>query len=903
MVQRLEGQRVPRVIRRAMPSRGVVPRPRLLAENFRLPYIGGAMPTDLREHLQSSLAGTYLLERELRSGGMSRVFLANDATLGRQVVVKVLHPDLAEGLSSERFKREIKVAALLQHPHIVPLLASGELKEGLLYYTMPFVQGESLRDRLTREGSLPVSVVTSVMREVAGALCHAHRQHVIHRDIKPENILLSDGGALVTDFGIAKALSAARESDRSTDGNRPSTITSRGTSLGTPAYMAPEQAAGDAVDTRADLYSLGVVAYEMLAGRPPFEGRTAQQLLAAHAAVPPDDVARRRPTVPPALSALVMQLLEKAPADRPQSAEEVLQMLDGVTAPHRRSPSARLPWTIAAAALAASALLTILLFRRERPSPPRLIGALTAPPGQELLGANHAAFSPDGKQLAFVASDAQGRSAIWLRALDSARAVRLERTEGATWPFWSPDGHSLGFFADRQLRVIDIRGGPPRTLCPTSYPSGGTWTNDGIIVYAPVLFGPLYSVSANGGPCATLTTLKADEFDHRRPSALPDGRILFSSFRARKVLITDRTGKQVIEVLRPGRDAQFVAPDWIVFRDDAEGPLYAQRLDLRTSRPLGEPRIVAAHVATRPDAWGRFTASPMAILHNESAAPGMARLVVVDRRSAVLDSISVPGDAFTFDVSHDERKIAFGGSGVWVYDRGRRTTTRLATQTRPGQGNIDPAWDPGDSLLLYRTSYAGDIMVRRYHLASEESDSVYGDGRRAVMHPSWSPDSRTIGFTIRSGAIGKYEEVWLYSLGEHRAWKPFEASGNIQWISWSPDGRWLAYESDETGAAEIYIRSSTSHAAPVRVSTAGGECPRWRPDGRALFYRAPDGSIVEVSVTLGRSVELSAPSVAVVGAPFASSNRAFAVLDNGQHFIAVARGDAPVFTLTLGWQR
>ena len=833
---------------------------------------------------------------------MSRVFLANDPTLGRQIVVKLLHPDLAHGLSGERFKREIRVAASLQHPHIVPLLASGELPEGLLYYTMPFVQGESLRDRLAREGSLPISVVTTVMREVASALAYAHRQHVIHRDIKPENILLSEGGALVTDFGIAKALTAARANEVDADGSRPSTITHRGTSVGTPAYMAPEQGSGDEVDHRADLYSLGVVAYEMLAGRPPFDGRTAQQLIAAHAATAPDDIARRRATVPATLAALVMRLLEKEPADRPQSAEEVIRLLDGTgPVPHRTS--ARLPWSIAAAALAASALLGVSLVTRERSSPPRVIAAITAPPGQELQAANHAAFSPDGKRLAFVASDAQGRSAIWLRALDSADAVRLERTDGATWPFWSPDGRSLGYFADRQLRVVDLRGGPPRSLCPTTYPSGGTWTKDGVIVYSPVLFGPLYSVPAAGGSCVPLTTLRAGEFDHRRPSALPDGRILFSSFRANAVLLTDPTRKQVIAIRRPGRDAQFVAPDWMLFRDEAEGPLYAQRLDLRSLRPIGEPRIVIAHVGTRPDAWGRFTASSDAIIHNEATPAGTARLVVVDRQSRVVDVIPVPGDAFSFDVSHDERKIAFGGSGVWVYDRARRTTTRLPTQTRPDQGNIDPAWSPGDSLLLYRTSYAGDIMLRVYHLATDASDSVYAEPRRALMHPSWAPDGRTIGFTFRSGAIGTYEEVHLYSLGDTRARKPFEAKGNTQWLSWSPDGRWITYQSDETGAPEIYIRSAIAQSAPVRVSTAGGECPRWRRDGRALFYRAPDGSILEVGVTLGRSVELSAPTVAVVGAPFASANRAFAVLENGERFAAFARGDAPVLVLTLGWQR
>jgi eukaryotic-like serine/threonine-protein kinase len=860
------------------------------------------MGTDLRDHLQSSLGGSYMLERELGSGGMSRVFVANDASLERQVVIKVLHPDLAEGLNLERFRREIKVAAQLQHPHIVPLLASGALAERLLYYTMPFVHGESLRDRLTREGGLPIPLVVSIVRDVASALGHAHRQHVVHRDIKPENILLSDGGALVADFGIAKALSAARAGEQMAAGARPSTITRRGTSLGTPAYMAPEQATGDEVDHRADLYALGVVAYELIAGRPPFDGRTAQQLIAAHAATPPDDVARRRPSVPPELAALVMQLLQKQPADRPQSAEEVLQALDVGTPRRRRATAPALVWTLAAAATVIAAVLAAFLFRGSAPRVQPLVAALTAPPGQELLGANNAAFSPDGKQIAFVASDAQGRSAIWLRTLDSAQAFRVDRTDGATWPFWSPDGKSLGFFADRQLRVIDVRGGAPRALCPSTYPSGGAWTRDGVIVYAPVLFGGLYRVSAEGGPCTRLTTLRPGEFDHRRPAALPDGRILFSSFRANAVLVVEPSTGKIAQLRHPGREAEFAAPNWIVFRDEAEGPLYAQPFDLRTLRVLGQPTIVAAHVATRPDAWGRFATSPLAILHNESVPLGTARLVIVDRRSAIVDSIPVPGDAFSFDLSHDEQKIAFGGSGIWIYDRVRRVTTRLPSQTLPGQGNIDPVWSPGDSVLVYRTAYAGNIMLRRYHIASDSSDSLYGAGRHAPMHLAWSPDGGTVGFTLRLDEIGRYEEAWTYSLGTHRAAKIFDANGNSQWVTFSPDGRWLAYQSDESGAPEIYIRSATIHSPAIRVSTAGGEAPRWGRQGRSLYYRAPNGSIMEVAISIGQSVELGRPVVAVVGAPFTNANRSFAVLDNGQHFLAFARGDAPVFTLTVGWQ-
>ncbi len=254
---------------------------------------------------------------------MSQVFVAIESALGRKVVVKVLRAELAEALSAERFKREVRLAAKLQHPHIVPLLAAGEIEGGVLFYTMPFVEGESLRARLQREAGLPVGETVRILRDVVSALAYAHRGGIIHRDIKPENILLSEGGAVVLDFGIAKAINASRETEDAGDGKRSSTLTAAGTSLGTPTYMAPEQAVGDALDHRADLYALGVVAYEMLAGQPPFDGRTAQQLMAAHATQTPEPLVRRRGSVPPVLAELIMQLLEKNPADRPLSADEL----------------------------------------------------------------------------------------------------------------------------------------------------------------------------------------------------------------------------------------------------------------------------------------------------------------------------------------------------------------------------------------------------------------------------------------------------------------------------------------------------------------------------------------------------------------------------------------------------
>lgn len=289
------------------------------------------MTTDLRDRLQASLGSVYALERELGGGGMSRVFLAEETALGRKVVVKVLPPEMAESLSAERFKREISLAARLQHPHIVPLLSAGDAS-GLPWFSMPFVDGESLRARLLREGELPVADAVRVLREIASALAYAHGRGIVHRDIKPENVLVSEGAVMVTDFGVAKALNAA------TDGND-GTLTSLGIALGTPAYMAPEQAAADPrTDHRADLYAWGILAYELLAGQTPFAGQTPQAMLAAHVNRTPEPVERSRPAIPPALAQLVMRSLEKHPADRPQSAAEVVAALNAISTPGGTAP-------------------------------------------------------------------------------------------------------------------------------------------------------------------------------------------------------------------------------------------------------------------------------------------------------------------------------------------------------------------------------------------------------------------------------------------------------------------------------------------------------------------------------------------------------------------------------------
>jgi Tol biopolymer transport system component/tRNA A-37 threonylcarbamoyl transferase component Bud32 len=884
---------------------------------------------DVQDRLQQALGPAYVFERELAGGGMSRVFVADEAALGRKVVVKVLRPGLAEGLSTERFKREVRLAARLLHPHVVPLLAAGELDGGVLYYTMPFVEGETLRARLEHVGALTVNEAVRVLHDVASALAYAHEQGIVHRDIKPENILLSHGSAVVADFGIAKAIRASIEQKVADAGRHNSTLTAAGTSLGTPAYMSPEQASGDLVDHRADLYALGVVAYEMLAGRAPFEGRNTQQLLAAQATQVPEPIQRRRPSAPAALGALVMRLLEKHPADRPQSADEVLAALDGIAESPTVSGANALAgdgtrtgarrvssWLIVGAVAAVVGAFAGAAFVARRAASVEItrpvIAAITAPPDHELRPDASQALTTDGSQLAFVAADARGATAIWIRPLDDLTATRVDGTEGGTGPFFSPDGTSIGFFAAGQLRVADLRSGTQRALCPAPRPGGGTWTTSGTIVYSPGFLGvPLFRVPAAGGPCTQLTRNVSRDFDHRRPSALPDGKhVIFSSFRANVALVVDLATGETREVRKPGNEAQFAPPNWLLFREAAgsnslQEPIYAQRLDMSTLRSIGEPRIVLDRTSGG-GGLSRFSAASRALVAIRPSGKPLS-LLWVNRQSAIVDSIVVPADAgpivnaANFGISHDGRSVAIGGMGMWIHGRDRNVATRVRAEGIAGQGLLDPAWSPGDSLVAYGTVFTGPLMLRVYNVARGTSDSLFSVGWRDVRAPDWSPDGRRIAFQLSAGASVPRDEIWVYSLADRRAVHVFESEANLSSPRWSPDGRWMAYVSNASGAPEVYVRRVDGAGVEVPVSTAGGAYPRWRTDGRELFYRAPDGSIMAVDVRLGDAAALSRPRVVVSRPPFNQTTRDMDVTPDGQEFIAYGRGEPPVFTLLLDW--
>jgi serine/threonine protein kinase/Tol biopolymer transport system component len=852
---------------------------------------------DLQGRLTRALGGAYRIERELGGGGMSHVYVAEETAFRRNVVVKVLRPELAEALSARRFQREIQVAARLQHPHIVPLLSAGQ-SDGLLYYTMPFVEGESLRDRLRREGELPIDDTIRILRDVASALAYAHRHGVVHRDIKPENVLLSDGGAVVADFGIAKALSAAQA--RGDDATTTTTITQRGMALGTPIYMAPEQATGDiAADHRADIYALGVVGYEMLTGRPPFEARSAQQLMAAHATEQPDPVVKRRPNTPPRLAAVVMHCLEKRPADRPQDAQQVLLALNNQSiaaagtsqatagayttdASSTRPRAHRLLWVLAGLAALSAALAGVVLAPWPRshgnatPSWFDLALPDSAAP-RPAFGAS-IALSPDGSVIAYIGSSTQS---LFVRPLDELSPRRLAGTEGALCPSFSPDGRWIVFFARGRLRKIAARGGAPIVIADSAG-ACGVWTDRNEILYE--LRGQLFRVSADGGPVSVVARSDSSKrIGVMIPTqALPGG-------TAALICITEAAtwgdwglgvvslpGGQITKLRPKGCPIRYANGYAVFQRQNRE--IVAAPFSIRTFRFTGpevtllqrDERVVDTFngLSTVENGSLVYLSRPQQSLSLLAVSPdGETRTLGGNtERSRSEASTAGPLDTAYYSwprLSPDGRRVALEirtghrTVDVWVYDIASRTLTRLTNNFTGGRPS---GWTPdGRSVVFIAAESASVDGLHR--LATHRVASQPWDGSappRDLMRLPVPVHDISIGPPHGYAAISVYADpgdIWIMPLDTPKAARPFVATRASEGAPrLSGDGKLMAYESDETGRLEVYIRPVPGPASRLQVSAGGGTQPVWSADGRQLYYRGPEYLL---RATIARGSELS----------------------------------------------
>jgi serine/threonine-protein kinase len=819
--------------------------------------------------LTAALSDRYRIERELGRGGMATVYLAEDLKHGRNVAIKLLHPELSAVIGAERFLAEIHLTAQLQHPHILGLIDSGEAG-GLLYYVMPYVEGETLRARLVRERQLRVRDAIRIAGEIASALEYAHKRNVIHRDIKPENILLQDDQVLVADFGIALAVSQA-------GGAR---LTQTGLSLGTPSYMSPEQAMGEkTVDARSDVYALGALTYEMLQGDPPFTGGSMQVIMSQLLTAKPRPLRESRPNVPVHVEAAVLTALEKLPADRQASAAEFARALTGeamLSTEMMRVPAAALPPAavtpaLPARRLAASALALVAAGAAVGWAVARLGGAsapaaliptvtsILAPAGGTFGERRSLALSPDGRQLAFVFAAGDGTRMLWRRQLDRLEPVPLARTEGADAPFWSPDGRSLAFFAGGNLTLRE-ENGEVRRLCPASDPTGGSWSAKGVIVFGHRE--GLSLVPAGGGTCRLV--VPRDSGPPMKPAFLPDGeRVLYARGRGADMVVAGPDGATLGTLPLRVQEFSLVAPDLILLPSGTDyRAVDAQRLDLRALALVGSPIRIASDVRT---AGGVHTFSV-------SAAGAFAYLpstidrpyLEYDASGLLRDTVRVEG---TWTLAARPRgagapTVAVAGAavGIWLYDLDADRATRLVLRdsvlgvSQLGRGPAWPVFDATGTRLAYAVYDEARCAIFERDLTTDVERLVTQDTRSFGECPyplDWSPDGAQLLVRRDSSLHGIALDGTRTSLRIARPGRVWEGS-------LSPDGRAVAYSSDETGRVEVYVQSLPT-GSPARVSLEGGRWPTWSHGGRRLTFVTPDGRVQETELGSAPPVPLGTP--------------------------------------------
>jgi len=879
---------------------------------------------------------------------MGEVHRARDTRLDRDVAIKVI-PESRSGDEQlrQRFEREARAISSLNHPHICTLYdightpaeagAAGETGQ-LLYLVMELLEGESLADRL-KKGPLPIQETLLYGRQIAAALDAAHRQGIVHRDLKPGNIMLTRTGAKLLDFGLARTAagdvppvsSVAGGSSRMSTAMAPAAqpLTTQGTILGTFQYMAPEQLEGIDADARTDLFALGAVLYEMATGKRAFEGASKTSLIAAIVSAQPPPIASVTAMSPPALDHVVRRCLEKNPDDRWQSAHDVAVELQwiaeagsqaGIAAPIslRRRTRERWAWGVAAVlGLAAAGLGAGYLSRPIAPAVRALRASLMPPPDNALIPFDQLglALSPDGRALAFVASTDDGKRQIWLRDLAGMQAQPLPETIGAAYPFWSPDGRSLGFFAEGKLRTIDLRGGSPRVLADAPTGRGGSWSRDGTILFAPNITSPILRVPSAGGQPEPATTYDPEtEVTHRWPLFLPDGRHFLYVARAHATGETD-VGRLMLAALgtpkatlliKDASNAVYVEPGYLIYGRAAN--LYARRFDAGALRLLGQaiPIVPDKLSYWEPKNFVAFTADDDGTLVYLPEAVRMSEMRWYDRKGLPLGALALPGFYTDPRVSRDGRRVAYmqgdapqGPVNLWVRDLESGRTARVTPQS--GLYST-PAWAPQDDQIAYlcQPKAVQDICVAAAG-GGREPRLLY-ESKTWKSTGDWMPDGKRLLFSSQDPSTDQDIMILPAGGGEPTVVlrTPFVEEGPRV----SPDGSYMAYVSNAAGRYEVYVRDLEGKAQQWQVSTEGGGAPRWRADGRELLYAAADGGIMAVPMPAGPGSRPGSPARLFV-APERDENLFQDITPDGQRIllnVPTTSRTSIGFHVIHGWQ-
>jgi serine/threonine protein kinase len=880
---------------------------------------GGLVAATMTHDRDSSLVGRevghYRILAPLGSGGMGEVYRAHDSKLNRQVALKVL-PDLFSRDPDRlaRFKREAHVLATLNHPNIAAIHGfedSGEVRALVL----ELVEGPTLADRIAR-GRIPLEEALPIARQTAEALEAAHERGIVHRDLKPANVKVrSDGVVKVLDFGLAKALDVESSGNLSQPPTVPGpVVTDDGIIIGTPAYMAPEQARGKPADKGTDLWAFGCVLYEMLTGRRPFGGEHTSETLAAVIKDDPDWRALTEET-PASIRRLLRRCLAKDPKRRlPDAAVARIEIDEAFAEPPSDTSSAqttsrrkeRFAWAVALLLVTASAIAAVMYGRRAEDPANEVRFDIPTPPTTDSMSL---AISPNGQKIVFVATS-EGQNKLWLRPLGSATAKPLAGTDGAVAPFWSPDSRSIAFFTstDNRIKHLDIDGGSMRVLGTFPLATGGTWNRDGTILFS-TLAGPtpIFRISDKGGQATRATQLRAPEDTHQLPRFLPDGRHFLyhsPSLTPPAVFLGDLDGSESRRLLEADTAAVWIPSGYLLFGRD--GALYAQAFDPDTLVLSGNQFRVVEQVETA--SWlAALSVSATGTLVYRAGSPGQRPapsvffqrpLVWFDRSGNEIAKVGDPAPGFRPSLSVDGRRVAvsrsanqLGPPDIWLIGVDRGDLNKV---TDNGAINLDPIWSPDGKEIVFSSSMKDVFNLYRKRLDGRKEDLLLATPE-PKMPSDWSRD----GFLLyQTGDPKTGTDVWALPLNRDLKHFPVvQTPYEERDAQFSPDGRWIAYQSNKTGQFEIYLQpfrrpGEPGPGEPQAVSTTGGAQVRWRPDGRELFYIALDGRLMAVPIRFapdaqGVHIDPAVPLFAthVGGAVSGLERQQYMVSPDGQRFL------------------
>ena len=860
--------------------------------------------------------GPFEIVSAIGAGGMGEVYRARDTRLGRIVAVKILPTHLSSNPQSrERFEREAKAISSLSHPHICALYDVGH-QDGIDFLVMEYLEGETLARRL-KKGPLAPEQVLQYAIQITDALDTAHKHGVIHRDLKPGNIMLTKAGAKLLDFGLAKVRGTEAVAGMTHLPTETTPLTAEGTILGTLQYMAPEQLEGTEADARTDIFALGAVIYEMATGRKAFEGKSQASLISAIMTAEPPPISTLQALTPPALDHVVRTCLAKEPDARWQTAHDVLVELRWLT---EAGSQAGVPGSLAARhmgrreliAWAIVALLTVALavdIFRQRPAEARTVRfQVPLPDRMSMSWFDFPVISPDGRRLLLPGIAPGGIRHLWLRSLDSLDEQLLPGTDEAYFPFWSPDSRSLAFFANEKLKRIDLAGGTPRVVCDAKYPNGGgTWNRDGSILFSDVGGSGILVVSATGGQPKRVLELdrSRQEIAELLPQFLPDGRhflYLSQSVSAGKggIYTGSLDSKETRLLLAAESNASYAPPGFLVY--GVPQTLLAQPFDPNRLRASGEAVPIAERV-------GRMTLLPASLFSVSQngvlvyGSPGYSQVQLAwhNRDGMRKALIGEPGIYLELNLSPGEKRLAVtrtnsegGTRDLWILDLPTGILSRLTLHA-----SEDPQWSPDSRELVYSSNQKGKLDLYR---------KVVGGGNEELVFQSegdkWAQQWFKDGSILFEGESGKV----FYRLplsGERKPVVLLETEFDKDNPRVSPDERWVAYQSTESGRWEVYVASFPSFEEKRQVSNDGGCQPQWRRDGKELFYLGLQGKMMSVEVKGGPSLETNAPKI-LFQTPLRvdpTSPAQYVAAGDGERFVfgePVGESSKPV-TILLNW--